>query len=119
MNLPTNVITAGKAAVQSQWSDRVTIDRDFKPLVNNKMQHLTVPNVLCHFSQAASASLDQSTTVATTKSVFTLFVDTSITLVTGDTLTISHKGQTFIGEAGEPFNGTFSNFAKVTVKKIS
>lgn len=119
MNLPANVITAGKAAVQAQWSDRVTIDRDFEPLVNNQMQHLTISDVLCHFSQSSAAALEQSSTVATTTSMFTLYVDPSITLVTGDTLTISHKGQTFIGEAGEPFNGTFSNFAKVTVKKIS
>jgi hypothetical protein len=119
MNLPNSLVVFGKAAVQAQWSDKVTIDRDFLPLVNNKKQHIIIPNITCHFSQTSQPVLDQSSTVATTKSVFTLFVDTSVQLIAGDTLTIMHKGQMFIGVAGEPFNRTFSNGVKVEVTKVS
>lgn len=119
MDLPDSLVAKSKAALQQHWKDLVTIDRDFLPLVNNKKQHLTIPNVKCHFSQTSQPVLDQSSTVATTKSVFTLFVDTSVTLVTGDALTITHKGQTFLGVAGEPFNRDFSNAVKVTVSKVS
>ena len=118
MNLPSNTIATAKASLQGQWSDTVTITR--KEKVGNVMKDITkYSNITCHFSQTSQPVLDQSSTVATTKSVFTLFVDTSVTLITGDTLIIAHKGQTFTGVAGEPFNRDVSNAVKVTVNKIS
>lgn len=119
MNLPDSLVASGKAAVQAQWSDKASVTRK-GPIVNNKETILTpYTNIACHFSQASQPILDQSSTVAITKSVFTLFVDTSVQLITGDTLNITHKGQTFIGVAGEPFNRTFSNGVKVEVTKVS
>lgn len=119
MNLPDSLVASGKAAVQAQWSDTVTIDRDFLPLVNNKKQHVTISDITCHFSQTAQSALNQTDTVATSKDVYTLLVDTVVTLITGDTVTVTHKGQTFVGVAGKPFNRTFSNGVKVEVTKIS
>jgi len=118
MNLSPNIISTAKEAVQAQWSDVVTITR--KEKVGNVNVDVTkYSSIKCHFSQTSQPVLDQSSTVATTKSVFTLFVDTVVTLITGDALTITHKGQTFAGVAGEPFNRDTSNGAKVTVNKVS
>lgn len=118
MNLPANIIASGKAAVQAHWSDKATVTR--KEKVENVMKDITkYTDIKCHFSQSAQPVLNQSSTVATTTSIFTLFVDTEVQLVTGDTLKITHKGQTFEGVAGEPFNRTFSNGVKVEVNKVS
>lgn len=118
MNLPDSLVATGKAAIQAQWSDKATVTRQEK--VGNIMKSITkYTDIICHFSQTSQPVLDQSSTVATTKSVFTLFVDTAVQLVTGDTLTITHKGQTFLEVAGEPFNRTFSNGVKVEANKIS
>lgn len=119
MNLPTNVVSTGKTSIQALWNDLVTIDRDADPVVNNKKTHYRYANIKCHLSQTNAPTLNQTSTVATTQPVYTLYVDTSVPLVTGDTLTIAHNGQTIKGVAGEPFNRSFSNAVKVNGVKIS
>jgi len=46
-------------------------------------------------------------------------VDSEVKLREGDTLEISHRGQTFIGVAGHPFSRNFSNAVKIEVNKIA
>lgn len=118
MNLPANVIAAGKAAVQAQWSDTATVTR--KDTVGNVRKDVTIyTGIPCHLSQANKPALEQSDTVATTAAVFTVFVDTEVNLKPGDTLIVSHKGQTFTGAAGDPLNGTFSNSVQLKAVKIT
>lgn len=120
MNLPSNIITAGKAALQANWSDTVTVTRKGNKKVGNSYPMVTAyQDIKCHFSQGSQPVLDQTSTVATTKSIFMLFVDPSVELKSGDSLTVHHKGQTFEGAAGEPFNRDFSNSVKVEVNKVS
>ncbi len=116
MKLPDNIIAAGKVAVQACWEDRVTVKRKQKQ--GNVMQDVVVyDDVLCHLSQSSQPVLNQSDTVATTQSVFTLFVDTDVKLMEGDTLIVSHKGQMFEGAAGQPFYRSFSNAVRMQVEK--
>ena len=118
MKLPTNVIAAGKAAVQAQWSDTANVTR--KQKVDNVKKDVEIyTGIACHLSQNSKPALEQSDTVATTAAVFTVFVDTDVHLLPGDSLTISHKGQTFTGAAGEPFNGAFSNSVRLEAVKIT
>lgn len=118
MKLPPDVIAAGKAALQALWEDRAIVKREQKQ--GNVMQDIVVyDGILCHLSQSSQPALEQSDTVATTRSVFTLFVDTEVKLCEGDTVEISHKGQTFIGVAGRAFSRNFSNSVKVEVNKIA
>lgn len=120
MNLPANIIAAGKAAVQANWCDTVTVTRKGDEKVGNSYPTVTAyQDIKCHFSQSSQPVLDQTSTVATTKSVFMLFVDPSVELKSGDNLTVHHKGQIFEGVAGEPFNRDFSNSVKMEVKKVS
>ncbi|WP_042436347.1 hypothetical protein [Faecalispora jeddahensis] len=118
MNLPANVIAAGRAAVQAQWSDTAIVTRKQK-IGNVKKDVEIYSGITCHLSQASKPALEQSDTVATTAAVFTVFVDTEVQLQPGDTLIISHKGQTFTGAVGEPFNGTFSNSVRLEAVKIT
>lgn len=118
MKLPPDVIAAGKAALQALWEDRAIVKREQKQ--GNVMQDIVVyDGILCHLSQSSQPTLEQSATVATTQSEFTLFVDTKVKLREGDTLEISHKGQIFVGVAGQPFSRNFSNAVKVEVNKIA
>lgn len=118
MKLPDNIIAAGKAAVQACWEDRVTVKRQQRQ--GNIMQDTVIyDGVLCHLSQSSQPVLNQSNTVATTQSVFTLFVDTGVKLLEGDTLLVSHKGQMFEGAAGQPFYRSFSNAVRLQVEKIT
>ncbi len=118
MKLPDDIVAVGKAAVQACWEDRVTVMRKQKQ--GNMMQDTVVyDGVLCHLSQSSQPVLNQSDTVATTQSVFTLFVDSGVKLMEGDTLIVSHKGQTFEGAAGQPFYRSFSNAVRLQVEKIT
>ena len=118
MKLPTNVIAAGKAAVQAQWSDTANVTR--KQKVGNVKKDVEIyTGITCHLSQSSKPTLEQSDTVATTAAVFTVFVGTEVQLLPGDTLIVSHKGQTFTGAAGDPLNGTFSNSVKLEAVKIT
>lgn len=118
MNLPANYIQAAKTAIQAQWSDTVTVYREEK-VGNVKEPVVMYADVPCHLSQGTLPALSQSSNVATTVAVFTVFVDTAVQLKAGDTLVVSHKGQTFTGAAGEPLNGTFSNTVKLGAVKIT
>lgn len=118
MKLPAELIASGKAQLQSLWDDTVTVTR--KEQTGNIMDDVVkYQSVKCHLSQSNAPMLNQTDTVATTTSVFTLYVDTSVYILSGDSLIITHKGQVFEGIAGEPFNRNFSNGVKVEVSKIS
>lgn len=118
MILPPNIVQSGKQQIQALWGDTVTVTR--KQKVGNVNKDITMySDVKCHFSQSSQPVLNQTSTVATTTSVFTLYVDTGIEIIAGDNLIISHKGQAFEGIAGQPFNRNWSNAIKVEVKKIS
>lgn len=118
MLFPPNIIANGKSQLQALWGDTVTITR--KQRTRNVMEDVVMySNIKCHFSQSSQPVLNQSDTVATTNSVFTLYVDTAVEIMAGDNLIIRHKKQTFEGVAGQPFHRNFSNVVKVEVKKIS
>lgn len=118
MNLPPNLITQAKQAIQSQWSDTVTVTRSQK--VGNVVDDIEVyKDIKCHLSKGSLSPLNQTETVATTSSTFTIYVDTDILLLSGDAVVITHKNQAFKGDVGEVFHGDFSNTAKVGVTEIS
>lgn len=118
MRLPAEIVAAGKQQIQSLWDDTATITRKHK--VGNVMQDLVqYQGIKCHLSQSTQAAVKQSDTIAVTESAFTLFVDTAVKLKAGDTATVSHKNQTFVGVIGEPFYRSFSNGAKVKVESIT
>lgn len=118
MNLPQDLISQAKQALQTQWSDTVTVKRKRK--VNNVLSDVEMyKDKICHFSQASLPTQNQTSTIATTTSIFMLYVDTDVIILQGDTLVITHKNQVFEGVAGMPFNREFSNVVKVEVTKIS
>lgn len=118
MRLPDTVVSQGKAAIQSRWDDRVTVLR--KEADGNVSELREIYRDLpCHFSQGGLPELSQSGTIAETELVCTLFVNTDVILQDGDTLIISHKGQTVSGVAGKPFHGSFSNSVKVKLVDIA
>lgn len=118
MNLPAKYIAAGKAAVHAQWSDTATVTR--KQKVGNVKKDVEIySGITCRLSQNSKPTLEQSDTVATTAAVFTVFVDTEVQLLPGDTMIVFHKGQTITGAAGDPLNGAFSNSVKLQAVKIT
>jgi len=118
MLFPPNIVASGKQQLQALWGDTATITR--KQKVGNVMKDAEIyKDIKCHFSQSSQPVLNQTETVATTNSVFTLHVDTAIEIMAGDNLIIRHKGQTFEGVAGQMFKRNFSNSVKVEVSKIS
>lgn len=118
MRLPDNVVSQGKAAIQARWDDKVTVLRE-KANGNVSEPQEVYRDLPCHFSQGGLPALSQSGTIAETELVCTLFVNTDVILHDGDTLIISHKGQTVSGVAGKPFHGSFSNSVKVKVADIA
>ena len=118
MNLPDNVVSSGKAAVQALWDDTATVVREIE--ANQSSEEQTVyENILCHLSIKNAPALDTGKAAAMTEPVFTLLVDTLIMLHQGDSITVQHKGQTFAGLAGLPFNRTFSNSVVLSGVKIA
>lgn len=118
MNLPDSVLSSGKAALQALWDDTATITREVD--VDQSTETQTVyENIICHLSQTNEPVLDTSGAVAMTEPVFTLSVDTLVTLKSGDAVTVQHKGQTFTGLAGLPFHRIFCNSVKLSGVKIS
>ena len=115
MVFPSNIVASGKQQLQALWGDTVTVTRTKREGNVNK-SIVVYSDIKCHFSQSSQPVLNQTSTIATTNSVFNLYTDTS---VTGDNLIIKHKEQTFEGVAGQPFHRNFSNVVKVEVKKIS
>ena len=118
MNLPNNVISSCKKVMQEQWSDTATVTREVDS-GHTTGTETVYDGIICHLSQTTQPVLDTSGVAAKTESVYTLLVDTSVTLKSGDALTVTHNGQIFEGIASEPFNRTFSNSVKVSVTKIS
>lgn len=118
MNLPAETIASCKAVMQAQWDDYATVQRDVD--VNQSTETQTVyDNILCHLSMKSAPALNTNSAAAMTEPVFTLLVDTDIALKSGDSITVSHRGQTFTGLAGLPFNRTFSNSTILSGVKIS
>jgi hypothetical protein len=118
MNLPDSLISSGKSAVQSLWDDTATVTRDVDADQTAKAQ-TAYEGITCHLVQASAPALDTSQAAGMTEPVFTLEVDTSVTLKEGDRITVRHQNQTFTGLAGLPFYRTFCNAVKLTGVKIS
>lgn len=118
MIFPPNIVASGKQQLQALWGDTVTVTR-VKREGNVNKSIVVYSDIKCHFSQSSQPVLNQTSTIATTNSVFNLYTDTPVNIITGDNLTIKHKEQTFEGVAGQPFHRNFSNVVKVEVKKIS
>lgn len=118
MNLPAETIASCKAVMQAQWDDSATVTREVD--VDQSTETQTVyESILCHLSEKSAPVLNTDSAAAKTDPVFTLLVDTAITLKQGDSITVTHKGQTFTGLAGLPFNRTFSNSVVLSGVKIS
>ncbi|QAT48585.1 hypothetical protein EQM14_01635 [Caproiciproducens sp. NJN-50] len=118
MNLPIDTIASCKSVMQAQWDDYATVTRDVD--VNQSTETQTVyENILCHLSEKSAPVLNTDNAAAMTEPVFTLLVDTAVTLKQSDSITVLHKGQTFTGLAGLPFNRTFSNSVVLSGVKIS
>lgn len=118
MNLPSDTVASCKAVMQAQWDDSATVTREID--VDQSTETQTVyENILCHLSMKNAPALDTSGAAAQTEPIFTLLVDTAIVLQSGDSITVQHKGQTFMGLAGLPFNRTFSNSVVLSGVKIS
>nr|WP_319488479.1 hypothetical protein [uncultured Caproiciproducens sp.] len=118
MNLPSDTIASCKAVMQAQWDDTATVTRDAE--IDQSSEPQTVySNILCHLSMKNMPTLNTDNAAAMTEPEFTLLVDTSVVLKEGDSITVQHKGQTFTGLAGLPFNRTFSNSVKMSGVKIA
>lgn len=118
MNLPAETIASCKAVMQAQWDDSATITREIDNGRYTEVQKV-YENILCHLSLKNAPALNTDGPAAVTEPEFTLLVDTAILLKEGDTITVQHKGQTFSGLAGLPFNRTFSNSVKLTGVRVS
>lgn len=108
MQLPNDITEKAKDALQSLWGDSATVRRT--QLTDHIQEEVTVyRNIPCHLSLSSPSALQQTETVAEATNGFTLFVDPSIVIHAGDSLTVSHKGQVFRCRAGKPFYRNFSN----------
>lgn len=118
MNLPAETIASCKAVMQAQWDDYATIKREVDVDQSTETQTIYT-NILCHLSMKNAPTLDTDNAAAQTEPIFTLLVDTAVTMLQGDSITVSHRGQTFTGLAGLPFNRTFSNSVVLSGVKIA
>jgi len=118
MNLPAQTIESCKAVMQAQWDDSATVVREID---NGRYQEnqTVYENILCHLSLKNIPPLNTDGPAAVTEPEFTLLVDTTIILKQSDSITAQHRGQTFSGLAGLPFNRTFSNSVKLTGVTVS
>lgn len=118
MNLPESIMASGKAAVQALWDDTATIKRNVDINQTTETQ-MVYDGITCHLVQISAPLLDTSQAVAMTDPVFTLEVDTDVVLKEADEVAVQHKGRTFKGRAGLPFNRSFCNAVKLSGVKIS
>lgn len=118
MNLPAQTIESCKAVMQEQWDDSATVTREVENGRYSESQTV-YENILCHLSLKTVPPLNTDGPAAVTEPEFTLLVDTSVALREGDSIAVQHKGQTFTGLAGLPFNRTFSNSVKLTGVRVS
>lgn len=119
MNLPSETIASCKAVMQAQWDDSATVIREVPTDDQSSEPETIYSNILCHLSMKNAPLLNTDNAAAMTEPVFTLLVDTAVILKSGDSITVTHKGQTFKGLAGLPFNRTFSNGVVLSGVKIS
>lgn len=118
MILSDSLIFKGKAALQAGWSDTATITRE-KAAGHTSDTIAFYSNIPCRLSQTSFPALDTSEMAAKTELTFILFLDAGVDILSGDTVTVSHNGQTFTGIAGLPFKRAFSTEVKLSGVKIS
>ena len=107
MKIPESMVRAGKQALQSRWDDRAQVTRQVKG-TNTFVDQVIYDDLPCHLSVSISPALTQTGNEARADPAYTLYLDTDADIHPGDTLTVSHRGQTEQADAGIPFRRNFS-----------
>lgn len=113
MRLPENILGQGKRALQALWDDTATIIRQEENgnVIGEEPVYTGLP---CHLSVSAQPALSESATAATVQRTYSLRLDGGIVVKPGDSVVITHKGQTYTGKAGEAFERSFCLVVPIT-----